>query len=152
MPIMADNANTGIICPRPAFSPTLTPADGQHAHFITGKENHMSTEQNAILESARARAMEVRALYETLEKQLNGEVWTLHELMLGFSHDVGTVGRLILAHDGTWEIDGDVGTQLRHKLSESLWWVIVIAERLGIDISDAYAATMDRIESGLRPQ
>jgi hypothetical protein len=30
--------------------------------------------------------------------------------------------------------------------------VIVIAERLGIDISDAYAATMDRIESGLRPR
>lgn len=111
----------------------------------------MNDEQQLSLESARKRAMEIRALYETLEQRLNGRVWTLHELMLGFSNDVGTVGRLILAHDGTWDIDGDVNAQLKHKLSESLWWVLVIAERLGIDITDAYAATMDRIERGLAP-
>lgn len=122
-----------------------------HIRFIIDKEDLINTEQQVSLESARVRAMEVRALYETLEKQLNGQVWTLHELMLGFSNDVGTVGRLILAHDGTWDIEGDVDAQLRHKLSESLWWVIVIAERLGIDITDAYAATMDRIEAGLSP-
>jgi len=102
------------------------------------------------LDSARQRAMEVRALYEGIERRLNGQVWTLHELMLGFSNDVGTVGRL-LAHDGTWEIAGDVDAQLAHKLSESLWWVIVIADRLGIDISAAFADTMDRIEHGLAP-
>jgi hypothetical protein len=39
--------------------------------------------------------------------------------MLGFSNDVGTVGRLILA------------------------------KRLDIDIADAYATTMDRIQEGL---
>jgi NTP pyrophosphatase (non-canonical NTP hydrolase) len=111
----------------------------------------MTTEPSTILEPARQRAMEIRALYETLEQRLNGQVWTLHELMLGFTNDVGTVGRLILANDGTWDIDGDVTAQLEHKLSESLWWVIVIAERLGIDISEAYAGTMDRIERGLSP-
>ena len=109
----------------------------------------MQNEKQTGLESARARAMEIRALYESMEMQLNGKVWTLHELMLGFGNDVGTVGRLILAHDGTWDIGGDVDAQLKHKLSESLWWVIVIAERLGIDITEAYADTMDRIEAGL---
>ena len=109
----------------------------------------MTDDENIGLEPARARAMEVRALYEALELQLNGRVWSLHELMLGFGNDVGTVGRLILAHDGTWDIGGDVDQQLRHKLSESLWWVIVIADRLGIDITEAYGETMDRIESGL---
>jgi len=111
----------------------------------------MTTEPQVSLESARARAMEIREMYETLEKRLNGQVWTLHELMLGFSNDVGTVGRLILAHDGTWDIEGDVDAQLKHKLSESLWWVIVLAERLGIDITEAYTGTMDRIEQGLAP-
>ena len=111
----------------------------------------MTTPEEISLDAARNRAMEVRALYEVIERRVNGQVWTLHELMLGFSNDVGTVGRLILAHDGTWEIDGDVDAQLAHKLSESLWWVIVIAERLGIDISAAFADTMDRIESGLAP-
>ena len=111
----------------------------------------MDNNPEVSLESARLRAMEIRALYETLEQRLNGQVWTLHELMLGFSNDVGTVGRLILAHDGTWDIEGDVDAQLKHKLSESLWWVIVIAERLGIDITEAYSDTMNRIEQGLAP-
>jgi NTP pyrophosphatase (non-canonical NTP hydrolase) len=109
----------------------------------------MSDQQPSGLDHARERAMDVRALYETLEQRMNGKVWTLHELMLGFSNDVGTVGRLVLAHDGTWDIDGDVAAQLRHKLSESMWWVIVIAERLGINIAEAYPDTMDRIEAGL---
>ncbi|SDE61977.1 hypothetical protein SAMN05660485_01314 [Blastococcus fimeti] len=111
----------------------------------------MNQPDQVSLESARRRALEIRALYEVVERRLNGQVWTLQELMLGFGNDVGTVGRLILAQEGTWEIDGDVDAQLAHKLSESLWWVIVIAERLGIDISAAFADTMDRIELGLAP-
>ncbi|SOD98698.1 hypothetical protein [Blastococcus haudaquaticus] len=111
----------------------------------------MSQPGQVDLEPARHRAMEVRALYEAIERRLNGQVWTLQELMLGFSYDVGTVGRLILAHEGTWDIDGDVDAQLAHKLSESLWWVIVIADRLGIDISEAFADTMNKIELGLVP-
>ncbi|SNS47576.1 hypothetical protein [Rhodococcoides kyotonense] len=101
------------------------------------------------LDSARDRALEVRALYEVLEQRFNGKTWTLHELMIGFSNDVGTIGRLLLAHDGTWEIDGDVDEQLKHKLAESLWWIFVLADRLDIDMSDAYSATMDRIHAGL---
>ncbi|MCZ2848526.1 hypothetical protein [Modestobacter sp. VKM Ac-2978] len=112
----------------------------------------MNHPEQVDLESARRRAMEVRALYEAIERRVNGQVWTLQELMLGFGNGVGTVGRLVLAHEGTWEIDGDADAQLAHKLSESLWWVIVIAERLGIDISTAFADTMDTIERGLAPR
>jgi len=101
------------------------------------------------LEQARGRALEVRGLYEILEQRFNGKVWSLHELMLGFSNDVGTVGRLILAHDGTWKVDGDVDAQLQHKLAESLWWIFVVADRLDIDMAEAFTATMDRIHTGL---
>ena len=99
--------------------------------------------------AATQRALEIRALYEILEQRLNGKVWSLHELMLGFTNDVGTVGRLILAHDGTWDIDGDVTGQLEHKLAESMWWVMVLADRLDIDMAEAFTSTMDRIEGGL---
>lgn len=112
----------------------------------------MSIEESAArsgIEAASRRALDIRALYEILEQRINGKVWSLHELMLGFSNDVGTVGRLILASDGTWEIDGDVTAQLEHKLAESLWWVMVLAQRLDIDIAENYATTMDRIEEGL---
>lgn len=101
------------------------------------------------LDAAREQAREVRDLYEILEQRINGNVWSTHELMLGFTNDVGTVGRLILAKDGTWDIDGDVDAQLQHKLAESLWWVIVLADRLGIDIGAAYETTMRDIREGL---
>ncbi len=112
----------------------------------------MSPERSSVhvgVETAANRAREIRDLYEILERRINGKVWSLHELMLGFTNDVGTVGRLILANDGTWDIDGDVTAQLEHKLAESMWWVMTIADRLGIDIADAYATTMDDIADGL---
>lgn len=102
-----------------------------------------------ILTAAQERALGVRALYEVLENRFNGKTWSLHELMIGFSNDVGYVGRLLLAHDGTWGIDGDVDAELRHKLAEVLWWVFVLADRLDIDIDDAYADTLTRIRAGL---
>ncbi|MBY4275378.1 hypothetical protein HQO27_20190 [Rhodococcus fascians] len=101
------------------------------------------------LERPRDRALEVRALYEVLEQRFNGKVWSLHELMIGFTNDVGTIGRLILANDGTWEIDGNVDKQLQHKLAESMWWIFVLADRLEIDMSQAFTTTMNRIHAGL---
>ncbi|HEV7949551.1 MAG TPA: hypothetical protein VGP24_07280, partial [Glaciihabitans sp.] len=107
------------------------------------------TTTSAILDEASEKALAVRTLYETIEQHVNGKTWSLHELMLGFSNDVGQVGRLILANDGTWPIDGDVHAELQHKLAESIWWAIVLANKLDIDISDAYSRTMDTIQSGL---
>jgi hypothetical protein len=103
-----------------------------------------------ILSDASDYALAVRSLYETIEERANGKTWSLHELMIGFSHDVGHIGRLLLAHDGTWPIDGDVTAQLEHKLAESLWWSFVLADKLGIDINDAFVHTMSTIEKGLK--
>lgn len=104
-----------------------------------------------MLADARDRAAAVRRMYEVLERHQNGDIWTLHEMLLGFSHDATAIGRLVLAHDGTWGVAGDIDAQLQHKLAESIWWVLVIAERLDIDIDNAFTETMDRIEAGLRP-
>lgn len=97
----------------------------------------------------RERALEVRALYEVLEERFNGKTWSLHELMIGFSNDVGTIGRLLLAHDGTWGIEGDVEAELKHKLSESMWWLFVLADKLDIDLDEAFTATMTKIRGDL---
>ena len=101
------------------------------------------------LSAARNRALEVRSLYEILEQRFNGRTWSSHELMLGFSNDVGYVGRLLLAQDGTWAIDGNAEAELEHKLAEILWWVFVLADRLHIDIDTAFDHTMTTIHSAL---
>jgi NTP pyrophosphatase (non-canonical NTP hydrolase) len=101
------------------------------------------------LSAARTTALDVRALYEILENRFNGKTWSLNEMAIGFSNDVGYVGRLLLAEDGTWPIDGDSTAELKHKLAESLWWTFVIADRLGIDIDEAFTETMASISTNL---
>lgn len=105
--------------------------------------------ESANLAPARDEALDVRGLYEILEKRFNGTTWSLEQLMIGFSNDVGHIGRLLLAHDGTWPIDGDTDVQLKHKLSEALWWVFVLAERLDIDVDQAFVDTMSTIRAEL---
>ncbi|WP_194408617.1 hypothetical protein [Microbacterium cremeum] len=103
----------------------------------------------ARLVEAREQALAVRAMYEVLEERFNNKTWSLHELMLGFSNDVGYIGRLLLSTDGTWPIDGDTDSELRHKLAESMWWLFVIADRLNIDLDEAFSTTMRSISDGL---
>jgi len=108
-----------------------------------------STVGQAGLRDARTRAREVRELYEQLEQRLLGRTWTLPELALGFTNDAAYVGRLVLAAERTWDIDGDTDAELRHKLAECLWWLFVLADRLDVDLPETYETTMDRIGTGL---
>ncbi|MEU6032025.1 hypothetical protein ABZ825_34330 [Streptomyces tauricus] len=102
------------------------------------------------LAQADERALKVRAQYEQIEQRVLGRTWTLPELALGFTNDAAYVGRLVLAAERTWDIDGDVDAELRHRLAECLWWVFVLADRLDVDMPEAYEATMDRIGDGLQ--
>lgn len=105
-------------------------------------------DENGLV-AARSRAREVRNLYEILEQRQLDRTWTLPELAIGFTNDAAYVGRLVLAAERTWDIDGNTDAELRHKLAECLWWAFVLADRLGIDLPDAYEATMDRIGADL---
>ena len=101
------------------------------------------------LTAASTEALSVRALYEVLEQRFNGKTWSLNEMAIGYSNDVGYIGRLLLAHDGTWPIDGDATAELKHKLAESLWWTFVLAGKLDIDIDQAFSETMSTIRTNL---
>lgn len=112
-------------------------------------ENPEETSENSELIDARTRAREVRDRYETLERRMLGRTWTVPELAIGFTNDAAYVGRLVLAAEHTWDIDGDTDTELRHKLAGCLWWVFVLSDRLGVDLPEAYASTMDQIAGAL---
>lgn len=102
------------------------------------------------LAEANTVALEVRALYERIEQRELHRTWTLPELAVGFNNDAAYVGRLVLAAERTWGIDGDIDAELKHKLAECLWWLFVLADKLNIDLPVAYADTMRKIEGGLR--
>ena len=104
------------------------------------------------LDDVIARARSVRARYAELERTTYGREWTLEELALGMVGDVGDLAKLIQAVEGVRAVDGDVRDALAHELADVLWSVIVIADRAGIDLEQAFATTMDELDVLLEQQ
>jgi NTP pyrophosphatase (non-canonical NTP hydrolase) len=96
--------------------------------------------------AATVRARHSRELYRQLEKRLHGSVWTPQEVMLGYLYDIGELGRLVMAAEDRWLHEGDLRRELDDKLSECLWWVLVLADRLGVDITKAFTTKMNDLD------
>jgi len=64
-----------------------------------------------------------------------------------FLTDAGLVGRLTMSQQGSWPKNGDTKSELEHKLCECIWWVIVLAERMDIDISEALEKFLSKTEN-----
>jgi len=101
------------------------------------------------LTAATDRARHIRDLYKQLEERLHGSAWTPQEVMLGYVYDIGELSRLVMASQDRWMHEGDLPQELEGKLSECLWWVLVLADRLGVDITKAFTAKMDALDAQL---
>jgi hypothetical protein len=99
--------------------------------------------------AATERAMHVRRLYQQLEERNHNGAWTTEEDMLAFATDIGVLGRLVMAAEGRWVYNGEVQTELRSKLAECLWWILVLSDRLGVDITEAFTSFIDRLDRDL---
>ncbi len=99
--------------------------------------------------AASERALGVRSLYQQLEENNHNSAWTIEEDMLAFSTDIGALGRLVMAAEGRWVYNGEVQPELRSKLAECLWWILVLSDRLGMDITEAFTSFIDRLDRDL---
>ncbi|HWQ41234.1 MAG TPA: MazG-like protein [Desulfosporosinus sp.] len=95
------------------------------------------------------RSVQIRKHYHQLERQYHQKEWTVEEDALAFLTDAGLVGRLTMSQQERWPKGGDTGSELEHKLSECLWWVIVLAERMNIDISESLDEFLSKLERQL---
>lgn len=95
-------------------------------------------------------ARHVRALYHRVEEHHEGAPWETKDDMLGLVNDIGAVSRLVMAAEGRWVPEGDVHALLRGKLAECLWWVLVLADRLDVDITAAYESKLGEVEAHLQ--
>ena len=92
------------------------------------------------------RSVQIRKNYHELERQYHEKEWTVEEDALAFLTDAGLVGRLTMSQEGRWPTNGETGSELEHKLSECIWWVIVLADRMNIDISEAVEKFLSKTE------
>lgn len=95
------------------------------------------------------RSIAIRESYHKLEKQYHGEKWSIEEDALAFLTDAGLVGRLTMSQQGRWPKENNTETELEHKLSECIWWLIVLAKRMDIDIDEALDRFLSKLEKQL---
>lgn len=113
-------------------------------HVLRGHGRARVTEFDEI----RERALAVRRRYAEVERRTYGREWNGEELALGLVGDVGDLVKLVQAKEGVRLVD-DVDARLAHELADCLWSVLVLADRYGVDLERAFAATMDELEERL---
>ena len=95
------------------------------------------------------RSLQMRKRYHQLELQYHGSEWTVEEDALAYLTDAGLVGRNIMSQQQRWP-KANSQSELEHKLGENIWWLIVLAERSGIDIRQAIGNFLDKTENDLK--
>ena len=101
------------------------------------------------LEDIVARARHIRSLYENYERENYGREWSTAEIALGLMGDLGDLAKLIQARLG---IRGtlpkrEIEAKLAHELADCLWSILVLSDKLQIDLEDAFVTTMDELEA-----
>ena len=51
-----------------------------------------------------------------------------------------------MSQQGRWPTNGETESELEHKLGECMWWLINLADRTDIDISEALEKFLTKTE------
>lgn len=84
------------------------------------------------LEDIKNRSTEIRKAYHKLEDKYHNSKWSIEEDALAFLTDAGLVGRLTMDNQNRWPDESD--NNLGHKISECIWWLMVLSDRMDIDV------------------
>ena len=91
------------------------------------------------------RAKDIRERYDVLNRKQGYKDWNVSTLTEGFVGDVGKLMKLVMAKQGFRPME-NIDEQLKHELADCLYSVIVIADKLGIDLEGAFVNTMEEIK------
>ena len=92
---------------------------------------------NLTIKQAAERSKKIREHYRSLEVKHHGSEWSVEEDALAFLTDAGLVGRLTMAQQGRPPVDDSNEVDFEHKIGESIWWLMVLADRMGINSEEA---------------
>ena len=104
---------------------------------------------NNNLDEIIERSLKLREQYHKLERDNHGSEWTVEEDALAFLTDAGLVGRNVMSQQQRWP-KSNTEQDLSHKLGENIWWLIVLADRMNIDIKEALDSFLTKTENLLK--
>ena len=76
--------------------------------------------------------MGIRQAYHNLEVKYHDSKWTVEEDLLALSNDIGNFQRLVMTKQGRYY--DEIPHTLEQKLSENIWWLVELSQRLDVDI------------------
>ncbi|MGN0952934.1 MAG: MazG-like protein [Megasphaera elsdenii] len=100
------------------------------------------------LKEVSERSAAIRAAYHALEREYHGSEWSIEEDALAFLTDASLAGRLTMSHEGRWPSDSE--DKLPAKIGECVWWLSVLADRMGLDFSDCVTKFLEDTEQALK--
>ena len=65
--------------------------------------------------------------------------------------DVGDLTKLLVTHGGMRTVP-DAERKLAHELAECMWSILVLSQKVGIDLESAFLHTMDDLEQHIAAQ
>lgn len=78
------------------------------------------------------RSWAIRQAYHNLEVKYHDSKWTVEEDLLALSNDIGNFLRLVMRKQGRYY--DEISHTLEQKLSENIWWLVELSQRLDVDI------------------
>lgn len=93
------------------------------------------------LKEIKEKSIKIREKYHKLEKKYHNSEWTIEEDALAFLTDAGIVGRLTMANQGRWPDENS--EKLDEKIGECIWWLVVLAERMNLNVEDCLEKFFD---------
>ena len=89
--------------------------------------------------------LEVDEKYQALDRQRLGRIWSNTEFLAACSTDWGELVEAIMKLDGMRPGEADIEA-VRHELADMLWALIVLSDRLGVDLAESFLETMSELK------
>jgi len=100
------------------------------------------------LNDLQKRALEVREKYIQLQTEQYGKPWNVAEIAQGLTVDIGELTELIMAKNKMRKYKGtDLDADLAHEISDVLWNIFVLADKLNINLETEFMKTMDQLDN-----
>jgi uncharacterized protein YabN with tetrapyrrole methylase and pyrophosphatase domain len=96
-------------------------------------------------EEALEKARKIDNLYQDLDQKRIGRIWSLPEFLAACSTDWGELVENVLKQEGLRPGEVKDGA-LEHELGDLLWALIIISDRLEIDLLESFDKTMSELE------
>lgn len=97
-----------------------------------------------IINDLQIKALGIREKYKQLEIKKWGKEWNNTQLAQGFVKDTNDLLKLIKNNENT--------DKLKHELVDCLWSILVLADKLNINLEESFFTEMDKIEKKLNSQ